>query len=163
MARALRPEQRKDLLGPTRLLDPTGLAAGEAVADFREPSSLEEQQLAVLGISNIRVTPLELALSYRWLANEMVKHSDSMAAQTVSAGLRDSADFGIASSAGAGGASVLGKTGTAEGTQSGRTHGWFAGLTPAQDPQVVIVIYVPTGRGADAARVAGEMVRSATR
>ena len=155
LARTLRPRQLKNLLEPTGLLDVTGLAAGEAVAELREPSSLEEQQLAVLGVSDIRITPLELAVAYRWLANEVAKHPESASAQTVAAGLRDSAHFGIASGAGAGGASVAGKTGTAEGTQSSRTHGWFAGLAPAQDPQVVVVVYVPTGRGADAARVAG--------
>ena len=166
MARALRPGQMRNLLEPTRLLEPTGLATGEAGAEFREPSSLEEQQLAVLGVSNIRITPLELALSYRWLANQMARHADSIATQIVSRGLRDSADFGMARSAGAMEGSIAGKTGTAEGTQSNRTHGWFAGLAPAQDPQVVIVVYVPTGRGADAARVAGEIlakVRSASR
>jgi penicillin-binding protein 2 len=158
MARTLRPGQMKTLLEPTRLLEPTGLAPGEAVAEFHEPSSLEEQQLAVLGLSDIRITPLELAVAYRWLANQVAEHSTSAAAQTVASGLRDSADFGIASGAGAGGASVAGKTGTAEGAQSSRTHGWFAGFAPAQDPEVVIVVYVPTGRGADAARVAGEIV-----
>lgn len=159
MARALRPGQMKNLLEPTRLLDSTGLATGEAIAEFREPSSLEERQLAVLGVTNIRITPLELALSYRWLANEVTKHPESAAAQTVAAGLRDSTDFGIASWARADGASIAGKTGTAEGTQSSRTHGWFAGLAPVQDPQVVIIVYVPTGRGTDAARVAGEILR----
>jgi cell division protein FtsI/penicillin-binding protein 2 len=161
MARALRPGQMRRLLEPTGLLHPTGLAPSEAVADFHEPSSLEEEQLAVLGVSGIRITPLGLVLSYRWLANEMAKHPDSAAAQTVSAGLRDSADFGIASGASVGGASVTGKTGTAEGTQSSRTHGWFAGLAPAQDPQIVIVVYLPAGRGADAARLAGEILSKA--
>ena len=163
MACTLRPGQMKTLLEPTRLLEPTGLAPGEAVAEFHEPSSLEEQQLAVLGLSDIRITPLELAVAYRWLANEMAKHPQTAATQTVAAGLTDSADFGIASGTGARGGSVAGKTGTAEGTQSSRTHGWFAGLAPAKDPQVVIVVYVPTGRGADAARVAGEIVRRASR
>ncbi|MBS1805630.1 MAG: hypothetical protein JST28_19885 [Acidobacteria bacterium] len=166
MARAFRPTQLRNLLEPTGVLSPTGLAPREAIADFREPSSLEEQQLAVLGVSNIRITPLELAVAYRWLANEMAKHSESAAAQTIAAGLRDSTEFGIASGAGLGGASVAGKTGTAEGTQSSRTHGWFAGLAPAEDPQVVIVVFVPNGRGADAADVAGEIlskVRSARR
>ena len=166
MARALRPGQMRNLLEPTGVLGPTRLTAGEAVADFREPSSLEEKQLTVLGVSNIRITPLELAVAYRWLANEMAKHSESTAAQTIAAGLRASTEFGIASGAGVGGVSVAGKTGTAEGAQSSRTHGWFAGLAPAENPQVVIVVYVPSGRGADAAHVAGEIlsrVRSARR
>lgn len=161
MARALRPGQMRTLLQPTGLLDPTRLSTGEAVAEFREPSSLDDQQLAMLGVRDIRITPLELVRSYRWLANEMEKHPQSAAAQTVSAGMTDSADFGIASGASARGASVAGKTGTAEGTQSSRTHGWFAGFAPAQDPQIVIVVYVPTGRGADAAHVAGEILARA--
>jgi stage II sporulation protein D len=158
MARAFRPGQLMSLLRPTGLLDPTGLMIGEAIAKFREPESFEEQQLAMLGVSNIRITPLELAVAYRWLANEIARHPESAAARTVAAGLADSADFGMASGAGAGGASVAGKTGTAEGSQSSRTHGWFAGLAPVQNPKVVIVVYLPNGRGADAARVAGEIL-----
>ena len=72
--------------------------------------------------------------------------------------MQDSASFGMARQAGLGGVPVAGKTGTAEGAASSQTHGWFAGLAPAGKPQVVVVVYLPAGRGADAARVAAELL-----
>ena len=112
--------------------------------------------MALLGVDRVRVTPLELAVAYRWLALELAAHSDSDAAQVVRAGLEDSASFGMAGQASLGGVAVLGKTGTAEGASSSRTHGWFVGLAPADNPQVVIAVFLPAGRGADAAHLAGQ-------
>jgi cell division protein FtsI/penicillin-binding protein 2 len=161
VARSLQPGELGRLLRPTGLLGPTGLAHQEALAEFREPSSPDSQQLTLLGVDGVRVTPLELAAAYRWLAIELAAHSDSDAAQVVRAGLEDSASFGMAGQASLGGVAVLGKTGTAEGVASSRTHGWFAGLAPAQNPQVVIVVFLPSGRGADAAHVAGSLLANA--
>jgi peptidoglycan glycosyltransferase len=67
----------------------------------------------------------------------------------------------MAGQASLGGVAVLGKTGTAEGTSSSRTHGWFVGLAPAKNPQVVIAVFLPSGRGADAAHVAGALLANA--
>jgi cell division protein FtsI/penicillin-binding protein 2 len=162
VARSLQPGELGRLLRPTGLLGPTGLAHQEAVAEFREPNSPDAEQLALLGVDGIRVTPLELALAYRWLAIELAAHSGSDAVNVVRAGLEDSASFGMAGQASLGGIAVLGKTGTAEGVASSRTHGWFAGLAPAQNPQVVIVVFLPAGRGADAAHLAGELLANAS-
>lgn len=161
VARSLKPGELGALLRPTGLLAPTPLATPETTADFREPRTLEDQQLAVLGVTGIRVSPLSLAAAYRWLALETSAHPDSVAARTVAAGLRDSATFGIAGEANAGEGTIAGKTGTAEGTATSRTHGWFVGLAPAQHPRVVISIYLPAGRGADAASVAGILLAHA--
>ncbi len=139
----------------------TGLARNEATADYREPDSVDAEQLTLLGVEDVRVTPLELAAAYRWLAMELAAHPDSDAAQVVRTGLEDSASFGMAGQASLGGVAVMGKTGTAEGVASSQAHGWFAGLAPAQKPKVVIVVYLPAGRGADAAHVAGEILASA--
>ncbi len=109
----------------------------------------------------MRVTPLELATAYRWFALELAAHADSDAAQVVRAGLEDSASFGMAGQASLGGVAVLGKTGTAEGVASPRTHGWFVGLATADNPQVVIAVFLPAGRGADAAHVAGDLLANA--
>jgi cell division protein FtsI/penicillin-binding protein 2 len=158
LARTLRPDQLALLLRPSGLLGETGLAPREAAAECREPRTAEATQLAVLGVDGVRVTPLELAAAYRWLAREMAAHPASSASATVQAGLEDSASFGMAGLASLGGVPVAGKTGTAENTQSSDTHGWFAGLAPAQNPHVVVVVYLPSGRGADAARVAGELL-----
>jgi cell division protein FtsI/penicillin-binding protein 2 len=161
VARTLEPGELGRLLRPTGLLGLTRIAGkegGEAVAEFREPSSADSEQLALLGVDGVRVTPLELAMAYRWLAIELAAHSDSDAAQVVRAGLEDSASFGMAGQASLGGVAVLGKTGTAESAPSPRTHGWFVGLAPAKNPQVVIAVFLPAGRGADAAHVAGDLL-----
>jgi hypothetical protein len=125
---------------------------------FREPTNSDSTQLALLGVEGIRVTPLELAAAYRWLALELAVHPGSQAAQVVRAGIEDSASFGMARQAGLGGVPIAGKTGTAEGAASTQTHGWFAGFAPAEEPQVVVVVYLPAGRGADAAQVAAELL-----
>jgi cell division protein FtsI/penicillin-binding protein 2 len=161
VARTFAPGELAGILRPTGLLDVTGLAANETGAEFREPRNADDQQLALLGVEGIRVSPLELAEAYRWLALQMAAHPNSPATQVVRAGLTDSASFGMAGEASLGGESVAGKTGTAEGAASARTHGWFAGLAPATLPQVVVVVFEPAGRGADAAHVAGEILAHA--
>ena len=158
VARTMQPGELGQILRPTGLLGITGLAREEATAEFREPHMVDDTQLALLGVEGVRVTPLELAVAYRWLALELAAHSGTDASQVVRAGLQDSASFGMAGQASLGGVPVLGKTGTAEGTATSRTHGWFAGIAPAGKPQVIVVVYLPAGRGADAARVAGELL-----
>lgn len=160
-ARALHPGELGPLLHSTGLLGATGLERGEAVAEFREPRTTEEMQLSVLGVEHIRVTPLELAHAYRRLANEFAARPQGMAAATVRAGLADSVESGMAHPAGLGTISVAGKTGTAENAGSQQTHGWFAGFAPADHPQVVVVVYVPSGRGVDAAHIAGVLLAHA--
>jgi cell division protein FtsI/penicillin-binding protein 2 len=158
VARTLEPGELGQILRPTGLLGVTGLAREEAAAEFREPHTADDTQLALLGVEGVRVTPLELAQAYRWLALELAAHYDTGASQVVRAGLQDSASFGMAGQVSLGGVPVLGKTGTAEGAATNQTHGWFAGLAPAGKPLVVVVVYLPAGRGADAARVAGELL-----
>lgn len=161
VARSLEPGELGRLLRPTGLLSVTGLAGKsesvEVLAEFRERTNPEAVQLALLGVEGIRITPLELAAAYRWLALELAAHPDSQAAQVVRAGIEDSASFGMARQAGLGGVPIAGKTGTAEGTASNQSHGWFAGVAPADKPQVVVVVYLPAGRGADAAHIAAEL------
>jgi cell division protein FtsI/penicillin-binding protein 2 len=161
VAGTLRPGELGQLLRPTGLLGSTGLARDEAVAEFREPDSADVEQLTLLGVEGVRVTPLELATAYRWLAMELAAHPDSDAAQVIREGLEDSASYGMAGQASLGGIAVMGKTGTAEGVQSSRTHGWFVGLAPAEKPKIAIVVFLPAGRGADAAHLAGEILANA--
>jgi cell division protein FtsI/penicillin-binding protein 2 len=158
VARSMRPGELGALLRPTGLLDTTGLARGEATAKFHEPRTMDAEQLAVLGVDGVLVTPLELATAYRWLARGMAAHPESIGAKTVRAGLEDSASFGMAGPASLGGVPVAGKTGTAANAVASQTHGWFVGLAPAEKPEVVVAVYLPAGRGVDAARVAGELL-----
>ena len=161
VARTLRPGELGQLLRPTGLLGLTGFVRDEAAAEYQEPESIDAEQLALLGVEGVRVTPLELAAAYRWLVLELAAHSDSEATRVVRAGLEDSASFGMAGQASLGGVAVMGKTGTAEGVASSQSHGWFACLAPAEKPKVVIVVYLTAGRGRDAAHVAGELLAHA--
>jgi len=155
---SLGPGELRRLLGPGGLLSQTGLAANEAIAEFRDARTPDEASLALLGVDGIRVTPLELAMAYRWLAVQLAAHPASNAAQIVAAGLSDSASFGIAASASLGGVAVAGKTGTANRGAGTPSHGWFAGLVPAGRPSVVVVVYLPAGHGANAAGVAADLL-----
>jgi len=154
----LAPGELRRLLAPSGVLSQTGLASDEAIAEFREPRTRDEESLAVLGVDGIRMTPLELAVAYRWLAMQMAAHEDSVAAQVVQAGLADSASFGIAAAASLGGVPVAGKTGTANLGSGTPSHGWFVGLVPAGKPTVVVAVYLPAGHGANAAQVAGDLL-----
>jgi peptidoglycan glycosyltransferase len=161
VARTLPQGELGKLLRATGLLDITGLGQPEAMAAFREPRTPDETVLALLGVEGIRVTPFEMAEAYRWLAQQLDEHRGTQAAEPVRAALQDSSSFGMAAGAAVGSVPVAGKTGTAEGAASSRTHGWFAGFAPAGNPQVVVVVYMPAGRGADAAHVAGELLKRA--
>lgn len=156
VAAHVRPEELEAMLRKTGVLAPSGLAANEASAVFHAPENVERTELAFLGVEGVRVSPLELAEAYRWLANEMEKSPEVAATKTVRAGLTDSASYGMADAAGMGGVPVMGKTGTAALSGVQQTHGWFAGIAG----DVVIVVYLPAGRGADAARVAGVVLKN---
>jgi hypothetical protein len=176
--------QLRPLLAPTGLLGQTGLAPTEATALFRDPDSTTAVQLTALGVEGIRVTPLELATAYRWLALQLESHPDSQAAQVLLSGLADSASFGIAGQASLGGVPVAGKTGTANLGPGTPSHGWFIGFAPAARPtentptphapdprpqtldpkphtpypSFVLCIYLPSGHGSDAAGVAADVL-----
>lgn len=158
VADSVPPDKLRGLLERSGLLGETGLAKGETAARFRAPKTADETRLALLGVEGIEVTPLELVRAYRWLGIEFAQHPETRATQVVMDGIRDSASFGMAGAAGLGGVAVAGKTGTASMAAGGRTHGWFVGIAPAQNPQVALVVYLPAGRGADAAHVAGEVL-----
>lgn len=169
LAASIPPSQLRPLLAPTGLLGQTGLAPAEATAFFRDPATISDDQLTALGVDGVRVTPLELAAAYRWLALQLADHPDSAAAQVLLSGLADSASFGIAGQASLGGVPVAGKTGTANLGPGTPSHGWFVGFAPATphtpyptphtpNPAVVLCIYLPSGHGADAARVAADVL-----
>jgi len=160
VAAGLPPGELRRLLEPSGLLVSTGLAPGEATAEFREPRTPDETRLALLGVDGVRVSPLEFAVAYRWLGLQLDAHPASAASQVVRAGLEDSASFGMAGAADLGGVPVAGKTGTASAEASGRgpTHGWFLCLAPATQTRAVIAVYLPTGHGNDAAQVAAELL-----
>ncbi len=159
VAASVPPMEFRGLLERSGVLGETGLYENETVARFREPQTTDEATLALLGVQGIEITPLELVRAYRWLALEFAAHPKTTATEVVSAGIQDSASFGMADAAGQDGVAIEGKTGTASATAGGRTHGWFAGLAPAQNPKIAMAVYLPSGHGADAAALAGEVLK----
>ena len=123
------------------------------------PQSREQKELLVLGVAGIAVSPMQMAVAYRKLALEL----DQTQAPAVRDGLRDSVSYGMAHNAAAPGMAIAGKTGTASDGPQGRSHGWFAGTTYLGHEEVVIVIYLPLGNGADAARLAHDFFLAAER
>jgi stage II sporulation protein D len=114
------------------------------------PQSREQKELLVLGVAGIAVSPVQMAIAYRKLALEL----DEGNAPAVREGLMDSVSYGMAHNAAVTGMEIAGKTGTAGDGVQGRSHGWFAGIGYLGNEEVVTVIYLPGGNGADAARLA---------
>jgi stage II sporulation protein D len=114
------------------------------------PQSREQKELLVLGVAGITVSPAQIAGAYRRLALEL----DQSKAPAVREGLRDSVTYGMAHNADVPGMEIAGKTGTAGEEAQARSHGWFAGTGHLDHDEVVVVIYLPLGNGADAARLA---------
>ena len=62
------------------------------------------------------------------------------------------------------GISVAGKTGTAENEKAGKTHAWFIGFAPADNPQIAICVmkeYSGRGGGSVCAPIAGKIINHA--
>ncbi len=110
----------------------------------RTPQTREQKELLVLGLAGITVSPQQMATAYRKLALEL----DATALTAVREGLKDSVRYGMANNASVPGLEIAGKTGTVTAT------GWFAGIASLNHEEVAIVIYLPRGNGADAARLA---------
>lgn len=159
VASTLRPDELREILSPTGLLSITGLVNGEVAAEMHDPQTVEQTELTVLGVTGVRVTPLEVAAAYRWLAVRMAADPDSTATLTVHAGLIEAVQYGTAAGAAPTGMALAGKTGTAGGPGA-QSHGWFAGLAPGESPKIAFAIYLPAGRGSDAAKVAAALLRA---
>lgn len=108
-------------------------------------ASVEQRQLAVLGLTGVTASPLELARAYADLLKRAPPDGP------VVRGLEDSVKFGMADAAAVKGVRILGKTGTASDGGEAWTHGWFAGAIPGR---LVLVVCVPHGDGGTAARLA---------
>ncbi len=108
-------------------------------------AGVAERQLAVLGIHGVAASPLELARAYQQLLRRMPSNG------VLARGLRASVSYGMAHPAEVQGVTIFGKTGTASNAGEPWTHGWFAGAIP---DRLVLVVYIPHGDGATAARLA---------
>ena len=83
-------------------------------------------------------------------------------AQTVGKMMRLAVEEGTAGAAAIRGASVAGKTGTAE-NAAGKTHAWFIGFAPFDNPKVAVAVIVENGGGGGdvAAPLASRMLQEA--
>jgi len=64
---------------------------------------------------------------------------------SVRAGMRDAVTEGSATPAAAPGIAVAGKTGTAQWNANRRTHAWFTGYAPYEDPAIAVTVLVEEG------------------
>ena len=115
---------------------------------IQTPQTREQKELLVLGLAGIAVSPSQIASAYRKLALELDDPRAPTVLDAVREGLRDSVRYGMAHNAAVPGMDVAGKTGTAN------EGGWFAGVGSFSQEQMVLVVYLPRGNGADAARLA---------
>jgi membrane peptidoglycan carboxypeptidase len=118
-----------------------------------DDATVEQRQLAVLGLLGVTTSTRQLAQSYRLLLRNLPP------AGPVARGMRDSVAYGMANPAAVPGVEILGKTGTASNPGEAWTHGWFAGALPGR---LVVVVYVPHGDGGTAARLAQKFFAAAT-
>lgn len=127
---------------------PSGLLAqsGEGEGRISTTRTLEDRELLAIGVAGIEVTPLEMASAYLQLAR-LDPRTATGPEKVVLAGLRDSTSYGMGQNAKSRMLSVSGKTGTASDAPNPYTHAWFAGFAPAENPEVVVVVFVERGRG----------------
>lgn len=132
----------------------TALAPDEVDGTILLAQSAEQLQLQAIGEWGISVTPLELVRAYRNVALLQTKSDEKLA--PLFDGLQQSVSYGMGRSAQpAASMKVAGKTGTAPADEGPWTHAWFAGYAPAENPVIVLVVFLEKGHGgSDAAGVA---------
>jgi cell division protein FtsI/penicillin-binding protein 2 len=135
-------EQRFAELGFNRI---SGLLPGEGEGSITPARTMAGRQLLGIGAAGIKVTPLELASAYLKLARDA--RTAPSVQNIVLAGLRNAVAYGLAQNARVDRLDVAGKTGTASDRGGAFTHAWFAGFAPAAHPEVVVVVFIESGRG----------------
>jgi cell division protein FtsI/penicillin-binding protein 2 len=124
----------------------TGKWTSEISGTVRQPDSKETLQLMSIGEANVAVTPLALAEAYRRLALQLPSNP------LVAKGLESAVTMGTAQAAAIRNMRVAGKTGTSAG------HAWFVGFAPVERPEIVVLVFLESGRGGiDAAPLAGKI------
>ena len=152
-ARRIPPGELEQYMRQSGFESATGLIPGEAVGQVSDVHTVEDRQLLAIGAAGIEITPLELAVAYARVARW--RKSPTQSQRIVLEGLEAATSYGLARLAQPKSVKVAGKTGTASNRGNATTHAWFAGFAPADDPQIVIVVYVERGRGSvEAASIA---------
>ena len=146
------------------------------VAASSYPEGFDEPQTALSGIgqTDVRATPLQMAMVAAGIANDGVVMNPRMVDRVVAADLTvqdepantqfgealtpevaetmttlmiGNVQNGAASGARIDGVDVAGKTGTAEHNPGDPYTLWFTGFAPAEDPEVVVTVMVENGGG----------------
>jgi cell division protein FtsI/penicillin-binding protein 2 len=154
VALRLTPEQLHDNLARDGFASVPSLAPDEAAGNVALARSPDQLQLEAIGEWGISVTPLEMVRAYRQIALLTAKHDARL--DPLFAGLEQSVAYGMGHEAQPlSTMKVAGKTGTAPADEGPWTHAWFAGYAPAENPEIVLVIFLEKGHGgSDAATVA---------
>jgi len=154
VALRLAPAQMQESFVNDGFSSATSLVPGEAAGAVERARSPDQLQLQAIGEWGIKITPLELARAYRRIALMEPKHSVNL--DSLFAGLEQSVAYGMGHAAEPETAmKVAGKTGTAPADEGPWTHAWFAGYAPAQNPEIVVLVFLERGHGgSDAAGVA---------
>ncbi|MGO9565572.1 MAG: penicillin-binding transpeptidase domain-containing protein [Candidatus Korobacteraceae bacterium] len=158
VATRLMPAQLHDSFVRSGFNSASGLSSDEVAGNVALAHSPDELQLQAIGEWGISVTPLELLRGYLDLA-KLAKSDPNGKLSPVFAGLQQSVAYGMARMAQPDAPiKVAGKTGTALSDEGPWTHAWFAGYAPAENPQIVLVVFLEKGHGgSDAAGVAREI------
>jgi penicillin-binding protein 2 len=158
VATRLTPAQLRDSFVRSGFSSSTGVSPKEVAGRVALAHSPEELQLQAVGEWGISVTPLELLHGYRDLA-ALAASDPAGKLSPIFAGLQQSVAYGMGRMAQPDAPmKVAGKTGTAMADEGPWTHAWFAGYAPAENPQIVLVVFLEKGHGGvDAASVAREV------
>jgi cell division protein FtsI/penicillin-binding protein 2 len=157
VALRLSPGALRDSLVRDGFASVSGIEANEVAGSVALAQSPEQVQLQTLGAWGVVVTPLELLKGYRTLALFQPKHDAKL--EPLFAGLEQSVTYGMGRAAQPSQPiKIAGKTGTAPAAEGAWTHAWFAGYAPAENPQIVLVVFLEKGHGgSEAATVARQV------
>ena len=158
VATRLTPVQLRDSFVRSGFSSSTGLSPQEVAGSVALAHSPEELQLQAVGEWGISLTPLELLHGYRELAGLAASDPNGKLSPILE-GLQQSVAYGMGRMAQPDAPmKVAGKTGTAMADEGPWTHAWFAGYAPAENPKIVLVVFLEKGHGGtDAASVAREI------
>ena len=155
-----------------------------------EFDSFDDAELAsvAIGQGKLQVSPFNMAIAACAIANDgvimkpymvekaaydtgevlyesqpeiLMKATDRKTALLVRDYMKDCVKSGTGTRAAVRGIEVAGKTGTAENEKKGKTHAWFIGMAPADNPQIVVCVmqeYSGRGGGSACAPIASQII-----
>ena len=141
-------------------------------SDYPEPESDATLAMSGFGQWDVRVSPLQMAMVGAAIANDGVVMQPQLVERTLSSDLDVLSEYsptelstamseetsatltemmvdvvasGTGRNAQISGVTVAGKTGTAEISSQTPPHAWFVGFAPAEDPEIVVAVFVQNG------------------